>query len=178
MRYSIESKILIEYLACQFSNGTYRLTFDDVARAIFRIKCPNEEHIRALRVSWQHVQKKLREVHEICAMLVSAMYFADYPRSEPKGREAIQMCIAGYGGRKAAGIRLLSLKDRKNDPMMMEYFAARSRNLGGMVAAVEDRITVEWKKGHLTKRVARKQVDDVTAPVLPYHAEDFKKLIE
>jgi hypothetical protein len=88
------------------------------------------------------------------------------------------MCIAGYGGRKAFGIRLLTMKGRQNDPMALMYFNMRARNLRGMVGAVEDRITVEWSGGKLTKVRARMLVDEVTEPALPEHSEEFKKLME
>jgi hypothetical protein len=173
----IQPKILADYLEKAFSDGCYRLTFDDIAIGIFRIKVPKQEHIEALRTAWQSAQRQLRR-RDVCAMLVSVMYFDDYARREPRGVEAIKMCIAGYGGRKAGGVRLLTMKGVRNDPMAIMYFHLRSRNVRGMVGAIEDRITVEWSHGKLTKVRARMLVDEATEPALPEHQEEFNKLME
>jgi hypothetical protein len=177
-RIRLQTIILTEYLRRAFNNGTYRLTFDDIARDVFKIKIPTDAHIDAVLDAWQLAQKKLREIHDICTMKVTAVYFNDYPKSEPKGEQAINLCIAGYGGRKAAGLRLMALNTVQNDPMALAYFKMRGRVLGGQVAAVEDRAVTLWKTRRLSKRVARKQVEIVNEPVLPYHDEDFKKLME
>jgi len=177
MRIKIQARILTDYLDRKFSNGVYRLTFEDICLGIFRIKVVHREHIIAIRDAWQSSQKQLRR-RGVCAMLVSTMYFDDYPRREPRGVEAIKMCIAGYGGRKAGGVRLLTMKGAQNDPMALMYFHMRSRNVRGMVGAIEDRITVEWTHGKLTKPRARMLVDEVIEPALPEHDADFKKLME
>jgi hypothetical protein len=176
MRLWIQPKILADYLEKAFKNGYYRLTFDDIAIGIFRIKVPKDEHIESLRVAWQPAQKLLRR-REMCAMLVSEMYFEDYARREPRGVEAIKMCIAGYGGRRAGGVRLLTMKGSRNDPMALMYFHLRSRNVRGMVSAIEDRITTEWAHGKLTKPRARMLVDEVIEPVLPEHQAEFDQLM-
>jgi hypothetical protein len=62
--------------------------------------------------------------------------------------------------------------------MALMYFHLRSRNLRGMVGAVEDRITVEWSHGKLTKVRARMLVDEVTEPALPEHAAEFNQLMK
>jgi hypothetical protein len=177
MRRWLQPKILADHLEKAFCNGYYRLTFDDVAIRIFRIKVPQNAHIASIREAWQPAQKQLRR-RGVCAMLVSEMYFEDYARREPRGVEAIKMCIAGYGGRKAGGIRLLTMKGVRNDPMAIMYFNLRSRNIRGVVGAIEDRITVEWSHGKLTKVRARMLVDQVTEPALPEHEADFNKLMD
>jgi hypothetical protein len=177
MRRWIQPKILADYLEKEFNNGCYRLTFDDVAIGVFRIKVPKREHIESLRAVWQPAQKQLRR-RDVCAMLVSEMYFEDYARREPRGVEAIKMCIAGYGGRKAGGIRLLTMKGVRNDPMAIMYFHLRSRNVRGMISAIEDRITVEWSHNKLTKVRARMLVDEVIEPALPEHGDDFNQLMK
>src|SRR5262245_4720174 len=150
MRLSIESRILTDYLEHAFGNGCYKLTYEDIARDIFRIKVPKDEHIQAIRDAWQQSQKQLRRLG-MCAFLVSNIYFDDYPKREPRGSEAIKMCIAGYGGRKSRGIRLLTMKGVVNDPMALMYFDIRGHNVHGMMAAISDRAIVEWKRGNLTK---------------------------
>lgn len=177
MWHKIQPRILTDYLDRQFANSVYRLTFDDIALGVFRIRVPKKEHIAALREAWQPAQKQLRR-RGVCAILVSEMYFDQYARREPRGVEAIKMCIAGYGGRKAYGIRLLTMKGARNDPMALMYFHMRSRSVRGMVGAIEDRITVEWVHGRLSKPRARMLVDEVTEPALPEHQEDFNKLME
>jgi hypothetical protein len=176
-RLKLQSRILTDYLDKAFSKGVYRLTFDDICLGIFRIKVVHVQHVAAIRDCWQTAQKQLRR-RGVCAMLVSAMYFENYPRREPKGPEAIKMCIAGYGGRKAAGVRLLTMNGVRNDPMALMYFHMRSRNVRGVVSAIEDRIAVEYAQGKLTKPPARMLVDKVTEPVLPEHAEEFNQLME
>jgi len=177
MKRRIQSKILSDYLERALGNGEYKLRFDDIARDIFKIKCPKDEHLEAIRKAWHQAEKQLRRMGT-CAMLVSADYFETYSKREPRGIIAIKMCIAGYGGSKAIGVRLLTMKGATNDPMALAYFAVSSRNLRGMAAAIEDRITVEWKRGHLSKRVARQQIDDVVEPALPEHQTEFEELMD
>lgn len=173
----IQAKILTNYLERALNDGHDRLTFDEIARGVFRIKCPNKEHIRAIRDAWQQSQKELRRMGT-CVILVSAVYFDDYSRREPHGSEAIKMCLAGYGGRKAAGVRLLTMKGVINDPMALMYFRVRSRNVHGMVAAIADRATVEWKHGRLSKKEGRKIADRLTEMPLPEHQTDFLEMME
>lgn len=173
----IQSRILTIFLEKAFSNGCYRLTFDDIARGVFKIKCPKDEHIQAIRGAWQSSQKQLRRVG-MCAMLVSDVYFESYARLEPRSVEAIKMCIAGYGGCKAAGIRLLTMKGAINDPMALIYFSVRGRNVQGMMAAIADRATVEWKRGRLSKVKARGIVNRLTDIPLPEHQTDFLEMME
>ena len=114
----------------------------------------------------------------MCAILVTETYFSVYhARKQPKTPDTIAACIALHG-RPAAGVRLLTMKGIQNDPMALAYFKLRGLEVQGIVAAIEDRITVEWHNRKLTKRVAKRMIDHVTAPVLPYHEDEFKELME
>jgi hypothetical protein len=110
-------------------------------------------------------------------MLVTDIYFQSYTRREPRNPDAITLCIACHG-RKAVGVRLLTAKGVRDDPMALMYFQLHGLNVKGMLAALEDRAVVEWTKGRLSKRVAQKTIDRVAAPVLPDHAAELKKLME
>jgi hypothetical protein len=107
---------------------------------------------------------------------VTQTYFDFYTKGEPKTEGTITECIA-YHWRKAAGIRLLTARGIRNDPMALVYFNLRSRNVHGTTAAIEDRAVIEWKKGKLTKVEARRLIDEVTEPPLPEHKKEFGKLM-
>jgi hypothetical protein len=76
---------------------------------------------------------------------------------------------AGFRVLKAAGIRLLTAKGIRNDPMALMYFRLHGLNAKGIIAALEDRAVVEWKRGKLSKGAARRVVYRITQPVLPRH---------
>jgi hypothetical protein len=105
---------------------------------------------------------------------VTEDYFGS--RREPQGPQAIKMAIALHG-RKSAGVRLLTLKGKHNDPMTIMYFALRGRNLHGTAAALNDRLAIEARKGNLTKTVGRKIGDDISEPALPEHDSDYARLM-
>jgi hypothetical protein len=172
----IQPRILTNYLEHAFGNGRYKLTYEQIALGLWpKLKVPNELHTRAIRKAWPRAERELRR-RDMCAILVTAMYFEDFPRSEPRNPDAITHCIA-YHWRGAAGIRLLTAKNIRNDPMALVYFALRARNVKGTVAAIEDRATVEWLRGKLGKRTAMRLIDKVNELALPEHQIEFAELM-
>jgi len=175
MKRWIQPRILTNYLEKSLNNGHYRLTFREISSALFRKE--SQSCVEAIRHAWFQSQKQLRR-QGTCAILVTEIYFVNYTSREPKGADAIRLCIAGVLGGKAYGVRLLTMKGVKDDPMALMYFNLRGRNVRGTVAAIEDRAVVEWTKGKLSKRVAKRIIDKVSEPVLPDHQLEFAKLMD
>ena len=174
MKFRIQPRILSEFLEKSLNNGRYKLTYDEITTGLWPQKSSGQ--LTAIRHAWPQAEKLLRRLGT-CAMLVTDEYFSAYPnRKEPKSPNTIVPCIACHG-RKAAGIRLLTAKGVRDDPMALMYFKLHGLNAKGMIAALEDRATVEWKKGKLSKRAAVKVIEKVTAPILPEHDADFGKLM-
>jgi len=150
----IEPRILTDHLERELNNGHYRLTWEEIAIGIFGKK--SASCIAALRHAWFRSQKQLRR-QGTCAILVTDIYFNTYSaRKDPKTPEAIKLCIAGLEGGQAAGVRLLTMKGTCDDPMALMYFHMRGQNIRGTVAAVQDRVDVEQKKGKLSRPAARR----------------------
>jgi hypothetical protein len=175
MKLWLQPRILTNYLERSLNNGHYKLSYEQIAKSLWRVNAVTPRHLSAIRHAWPQSEKQLRRLGT-CAILVTETYFDSFPRREPRAPEAIRECIA-YHFRKAAGVRLLTAKGIRNDPMALIYFSMRGANMHGTVAAVEDRIAVEWSKGHLSKAAARKLVDKVTEPTLPEHQLEFGKLM-
>jgi hypothetical protein len=175
MKLWLQPRILTNYLERSLNNGHYKLTYAQIATGLWRIKGLTPRHLAAIRRAWPRSEKQLRRLGT-CAILVTQTYFESFPRREPRAPEVIRECIA-YHWRKAAGVRLLTAKGCRNDPMALIYFSMRGANVHGTVAAVEDRVAVEWAKGHLTKAAARRLIDKVTEPTLPEHQLEFGKLM-
>jgi len=176
MKLWIQPRILTNYLESSLNNGHYKLTYEEIAMDLWKLKASTKQHIIAIRRAWPQSEKQLRRLGT-CAMLVTEIYFQDYPRKEPRNPDAIKASIA-YHFQKAAGIRLLTAKGVRNDPMALMYFHMRGINVQGTTAAIEDRAVIEWKKGKLSKRVARRIVDKVTAIPLPEHQLEFAQLMD
>ena len=171
----IQAKILSDYLDRELNNGHYRLTFNQIARGLWpHLKVPHKEHIQAIRDAWQSAQKQLRR-RKTCAILVTEFYFDVFRNREPSGKEQIKMCLALY--HKAHGVRLLTMKGAVNDPMAIEYFSVRGRNVHGMMSAIADRATVEHDRGKLTKIKAKAIVDKLAEIPLPEHQKEFFDLM-
>jgi hypothetical protein len=178
----LKPKRLSKFLRISLENGNYRLTDDEIARGIFDAnrltKAEVEQIIDEIRRCWYAAEKHLRK-RGICAIRVTEFYFDSYDLTEPKKPTQIMMCIAGSGkGRAGFGVRLLSLKGSKNDPMALMYLKLRSLSMHGMEAAILDRITIEWMKGKLSKPLARTLADGISEPALPDHDAEFAKLME
>jgi hypothetical protein len=166
---------LSRFLKEQLDNGSDRLTYEQIAQRIFGITRVTDDMIDEIKRCWHAAEKRLRS-RGTCAMLVTDIYFENFARKEPNKPHTIAACIA-LEGRPSAGIRLLTLKGSRNDPMAVAYFTIRTRNVHGSVSAIEDRATIEWTRGKLTKRVARRMIENVSKPVLPPSAEDFDQLM-
>lgn len=180
--YWLKPKRLAKFLRVSLNNGYYRLTDKEIAQGIFSArkltKAEMEEAVEEVRRCWHAAEKHLRR-RGICAVRVTKFYFDTYERRDPTKPNQILMSLAGSGyGRAGYGVRLLSLKGVKNDPMAIMYIKYRSLILHGMEAAILDRITVEFSKGSLSKGLARNLVNATTEPALPDHEKDFEKLIE
>jgi hypothetical protein len=176
MTLSVQPRILTSFLEKSLNNGQYKLTYEQIAYGLWKLKTPTKQHVDAIRHAWPQSEKQLRRLGT-CAILVTQLYFDSFPRREPKNPEAISLCIA-YHWRKSVGIRLLTAKGIRNDPMALMYFYLRTRNSQGTMSALEDRAVVEWKKGKLSKRTARRIVDRVTQLTLPQHQLEFSQLMD
>jgi len=179
--YVLKPKRLAQFLRLSFENGNYRLTYREIAFGILTAVKPTKAEVALftdeIRRCWHAAEKHLRR-KGVCTILVTKFYFDNYHRLEPKRPNEIALCIAGGGmGQGAFGVRLLSMKGMKNDPMALAYFAVRTRSARGMVAAIEDRAAIEWKRGKLTKPVAKRLVDNVGTPALPEHQAEFDELM-
>jgi len=169
-------KQLARFLHASLENGNYKLTFAETAQGIFEIKRATGAHIGEIKRCWPRAQKHLRRLGT-CAMLVTDEYFINFPRKEPRAANTIALSLAGEG-KAAAGFRLLTAKGAVNDPMAIAFYAMRTRNVRGGVSAIEDRVAIEFKRGKLAKRIGRRIIDDVNAPVLPDHGQEFGELME
>lgn len=167
---------LTRYLKQSLDNGRYRLTWEEIGGDLFG-RNPTEQDVAEIRHCWHQSEKQLRRLGT-CCILVTDVYFESFEDTEPNQPHTIAACIAGYRGGKSAGIRLLTMKGTRNDPMALAYLSLRSRAARGMVAALEDRATIEWTRGKMSKRVAKRMIDNVSAPVLPDHDKEFGELME
>jgi hypothetical protein len=175
-KHYLKPKRLTQYWKQALDNGHSRLTFEETARDLFERR-PIERDIEEIRHCWHQSEKQLRRLGT-CVILVTETYFEDFNRREPDNPQAIRMCIAGGKGCPAVGVRLLTMKGTKNDPMALAYLALRTRCVLGGVAAIEDRATIEWTRGKMSKRISRRIIDNATAPVLPYHETEFGELMD
>jgi len=171
--WTLQPRILADYLERELNNGHYRLTFTQIALGLWAIKVPTKAHIEVIRHAWQQAQKQLRR-RGTCAILVTEFYFDIFNHKEPRNPEAIKLCLALQY--KAYGVRLLTMKGAVNDPMALMYFQLRSRNVGGMAAAIADRVAVEYGGGKLTKVKARGLIQKLTEFPLPEHQTEFNDL--
>lgn len=175
----LKPRHLSRFLLRSLDNGHYRLTDEEIAIGICGrlTKAEMEQVVEEVRRVWYAAEKDLRS-RGVCAIRVTEFYFDSYDRTDPTKPTQIMMCIAGSGkGRAGVGVRLLSLKGSKNDPMAIMYLKQRGLCLHGMEAAILDRITIEWKKGRLSRPIARNLADGITEPALPAHDSDFEKLM-
>jgi hypothetical protein len=176
----LKAKVLSSFLRESLENGYYRLTYREIAIGISGgrslTKAQVAEYTDEIRHCWHRAERRLRK-RGICAILVTKFYFDTFNRIEPTHPNEIMMCIAGGYDRAAHGVRLLSRKGRRNDPMALVYFRLRSRNLHGIEAAILDRLTIEHMRGKLTKARARGIADEVTEPALPDHDSEFRDLM-
>jgi hypothetical protein len=174
--YWIKPWILTRYLKGELENGHDRMRYEEIARALFKIKNVTEDHIAEIKRCWHSTEKQLRR-RGTCAMLVTERYFEEHAKREPNTEQQIILCIALHG-RPAAGIRLLTLKGSRNDPMAIMFLRLNSRNAQGMQAAILDRIAVEWAKGRLSKARGQFLAGSLSEPALPRHEEEFLKMME
>jgi hypothetical protein len=171
----IKPRHLSAYLKTQLDNGNDRLTWEEIAKGIFGIKTVTEDHIEEIRHCWHLSEKRLR-ARGTCAILVTEMYFDAFDKREPNTEQQMTACIALHG-RPAAGVRLLTLKGSRNDPMAIMFLHLHSRNAQGMQAAILDRIAVEFSKGRLSKNRGQKLANRTMQPTLPLHEKEFDKLM-
>jgi hypothetical protein len=161
-------------------DGYYRLTYREIAIRIAGgkslTKAQVADYTAEIRHCWHRAERRLRK-RGICAILVTKFYFDTYDRIEPKGEQQIMLCIAGGYDRAAAGVRLLTKKGKRNDPMALKYFELRARNLHGIESAILDRVAIEYARGKLTKPIGRAIADEVVEPALPDHGAEFGDLM-
>lgn len=165
---------LERFLRQQLDNGKDKLTYKEISRGVFGVFTP--QHLDEIKRCWREAEKRMRQ-RDVCAILVTELYFEGYTHREPKTPKEIADSIA-LEGRAAAGVRLLTLKDSHNDLVALTYFVMRARNVQGGMLGIADRVTVEWKHGKISKRIARKIITDAIAPALPYHGDAFKELMD
>jgi hypothetical protein len=168
---------LTQYLRRELDNGHFKLTFAEIAFDLFERSMTDSDHEEIVRC-WHQSEKQLRRHHAICVMLVTEFYFDNFRRKEPDTPMKIAMSIAGGGrGRKAHGVRLLTAKGARHDPMMIAYQAIGRRSALGKIAAVEDRWTLEWGRGNVSKRVAQREIKRLGKPLKALHQKEFKELM-
>src|SRR5215831_9283326 len=176
--YYTRPKYLAKFLRASLENGNYRLTFKEIAQGHLSAKKMTKaeiaEGVDEIKRCWHGAERHLRSHWEICAILCTKFYFDGYDKLEPTRPNELALCIAGGGINQGAfGVRLLTMKGTKNDPMAIAYLRLRTRNMRGMMSAIEDRATIEWKRGKLSKPIARRLVDNAVSPMLPFHEAEF-----
>jgi hypothetical protein len=156
------------YLYVELTNGVDRLTDDEVAGAL---KIP-KFHIPYY---WTHGHKYLRR-DGVCAIRITQYCIDHYWTREPIEISEAERCIAAHT-RKGAGFRLMTAKAVRNDLIGLTYLDLYSMNARGMQSALLDRLTIEFKAGHITQAKALRKLAELIEVAEPEHAAEFAELV-
>jgi hypothetical protein len=111
--------------------------------------------------------------HDHTPTILVTEYYFDLG-DEPADRNEAWKCCALHG-RLAAGIRLLFMV--QNDLLGITWLKLNQTNSAGVQASNVDRIVVGHNIGKLPTGKAKKLVDDMGTPKLPFHEAEFAALM-
>jgi len=110
----------------------------------------------------------------VFTILVTAHYAENYRKSEPTDSyEAERSCA--LHGRRAVGIRLASLRNKRDDLMFIAYNHLNGLTVRGMQTAAVNRIASALKAKRLSRGVARELAIELASTL---SNADVKKLLQ
>jgi len=168
-------------LESALTNGHPAIEFDDVVCLELKVKKATADDIWALRYYLGAARRRL-EGRRITTVLVTRKYFTDYYNDgkEPRSRAEAIPCVAMHF-QPAAGIRLMTLGDAKNDIIGITFNELSANTGAGKISKIIQRITIELVEGHITPAkaasffkyaLAYKQLSN------PEYAEEFARFLK
>jgi len=173
------SKRLANILETALKNGHKVLSFEQLTAKAKGVAVGAVTPNDVMKMRWDLDSARHRlQRDKIITILVTQHYIDSFTgKREPASMQQAYDCCALHG-RRAAGIRLATLKNTKNDIMCIAWLHLNGLVSRGIQRNNLDRIAVEFDAKHLTSARAALLKSDVTDAGKPLHVPEFKKLLQ